>query len=370
MMMKVLAISSTGRLGGAELALAEFLKHRPLDVQVSVLMMSDGPLADRLAQSGVETSVAGEFEGRPSLRQAARFTQSLRGLLRREPPDVVLAVGILPACLSVPAARLTGVPIVWHKVDFSHDATVAVPLAGAVNGVVSVSSAAAAALGPLRSRRLLDVVGPPIRLPDEGQRERAPDPPAIGTLAALTPYKGQHHIIEAAAQISAEFPRLRVVLAGDTVREHPGYRDQLVRLAERLGLAERVEFTGFVDDVAGVLDRLTVYVSATHRDAQGFGLEGLSGAMLEASWVGLPVVATRGGGTPEGLQDGVTGTLVDPADPAGLARALARYLRDPELARSTGEAGRRFARERFAPEVTVAGLFGALARVVRVRGAG
>ena len=364
--MKVLAISSTGRLGGAELALAEFLKHRPTGVEVSALTMSDGPLAGRLADNGIPIVVAGHVEGRPNLRQAARFAQSLRLLLRRERPDVILAVGTRAAFLSVPAARATRIPIVWHKVDFSHDATVTKPLAAAVNGVVSVSSAAAGAVGPLRRRRLLRVVGPPVRLPPGASQRPSPDPPAIGTLAALTPYKGQQHIIEAAALLSEEFPRMRVVFAGDTVREYPGYLDQLKRLAERLGLLERIEFTGFVDDVTSVLERLTVYVSATHRDERGFGLEGLSGAMLEASWVGLPVVATRGGGTPEGLEDGVTGTLVAPSDPAELARAVAVYLRDPELARATGEAGMRLARERFAPDVTAARLFGALAGVARV----
>jgi glycosyltransferase involved in cell wall biosynthesis len=94
-------------------------------------------------------------------------------------------------------------------------------------------------------------------------------------------------------------------------------------------------------------------------------MEGLSGAMLEASWVGLPVVATRGGGTPEGLKDGVSGTLVDPADPVGMAGAIAPYLRDPELARGAGEAGRRFTREHFAPEVAAARLFEALGNAAR-----
>jgi phosphatidylinositol alpha-1,6-mannosyltransferase len=255
------------------------------------------------------------------------------------------------------------VPLVWHKIDFSLDAIIALPLAAAVDGVVSVSEAVADALGPLRARRLVSVVGPPVRLAQELQLAPNERVPTIGTVATLTPIKGQLHIIEAAAILSAEFPDLRVLLAGGPSVDYPSYADELRRTAEQLEIAERVEITGFVSDVTQVLAQLTVFINATCRDERGFGWEGLSGAMLEASWAGLPVVATRGGGTPEGVRDGVTGTLVESASPAELARATARYLREPSLALAAGEAGRRFAREQFAPEVGATRLFNALAEV-------
>ena len=106
-----------------------------------------------------------------------------------------------------------------------------------------------------------------------------------------------------------------------------------------LGMADRLELTGFVEDVTEILSRLTVFVMATYRDGFGFGAEGLSGAMVEASWAGLPVVATRGGGSPEGMREGVTGTLAEPSDPADLARGIAPYLRDAELAAQCGRGG-------------------------------
>lgn len=359
--MKVMAIASSGGLGGAELSLAEFLRQRPPDVQAVVVLVEDGPLRGRMEQQGLAPRVAKGYEGRPTPAQLARFTRSLLGLLAETRPDVVWAMGLKAATLAVPACRLAGVPIVWHKVDFSLDGTLTRPLGAAVNGVVSVSEAVADALGPLRSHRLLSVVGPGVRLPDELSFAPNERRPTIGTLATLIPYKGQHHIIEAAGLLSAEFPQLQVVLAGGPSPAHPGYPDELRRLADSLGIADQVDFTGFVDDVSQILQRLTVFVNATWRDESGFGLEGLSGAMLEASWVGLPVVATRGGGTAEGLREGVTGTLAEPADPASLARSIAPYLRNLKLARSTGEAGREFTRERFGTEVTAARLFQALA---------
>jgi glycosyltransferase involved in cell wall biosynthesis len=363
--MKVLAISSYGELGGGELSLVEFLSHRPAGVEAIALLVEDGPLRARLLGSGVPTWAAQGFDGRPTPVELARFTRSLLDLLERTDPDVVWATGLKAASMAIPACRLAGVPVVWHKIDFSLDRVLARPLALAVNGVVSVSNAVVGALGHrLRSRRLLAVVGPPVRLADDLRVVPNRRRPTIGTTATLTPIKGQRHIIEAASLLSAEFPHLRVILAGAPSPDYPLFSDELRRLADEHGIGERLELSGFVENVGEVLSRMTVFVNATHRDEHGFGWEGLSGAMLEASWVGLPVVATDGGGTPEGLWDGITGTLVSEADPLAMAHAIAPYLRDPGLARATGEAGTRFTRERFAPAVGAKRLFEALAQVV------
>jgi glycosyltransferase involved in cell wall biosynthesis len=365
---RVLAVSSYGVLAGGELSLVEFLRHRPAGVEVAALLVEDGPLRAVLGEQGVPTWAGREYDGRPAPSDMARFTRSLLKLLDRVRPDVVWATGLKAAFMSVPGCRLARVPVVWHKIDFSLDAQLARPLATAVDGVVSVSEAAAAALGAgLRRRRLLAVVGPPVRLPRELHVVPNARLPVLGTVGTLTPIKGQRHVLEAGALLRAEFPELRVVLAGASSPDHPRYEAELRELARALDLEGQVEFTGFVSDVAEILERLTVFVNATCQDERGFGWEGLSGAMLEASWAGLPVVATRGGGTPEGVLDGITGALVDPADPRALARAAAPYLRDPSLARATGEEGRRFTRERFAPEVASAHLFEALARIARRR---
>lgn len=359
--MRVLAVASYGVLGGGELSLAEFLVHRPAHVEAAVLLIEDGPLRGHLTERGLRTWVAAGHRGRPGPRSAVRFTRSLLHLLDTYAPDVIWATGLKAAALAVPAGRLSGIPVVWHKIDFSLDDTLTRPLAFAVDGVVSVSHAVAEAMGPLRARRLIDVIGPPVRLPLELHVTPSSSPLAIGTLATLTPIKGQRHVIEAAALLLDEFPELRVILAGSPSREHPDYPQELRDTAARLGIADRVELSGFATDVAAVLRRLTVFVNATHQVAGGFGKEGLSGAMLEASWAGLPVVATRGGGTPEGVRDGSTGTLVEPEDVTGMAAAIAPYLRDPALAAATGERGSAYTRERFAPRAASERLFAALA---------
>jgi glycosyltransferase involved in cell wall biosynthesis len=362
---KVLALSSYGVLGGAELSLVTFLEHRPQGVEAVALLVAGGPLAGRLAELGVPVHSAHGYAGRPTAARAVRFAREVSGFLERERPDVVWALGQKAALLALAPCRRRRIPLVWHKVDFSWDRVLAAPLAEGVNGVLCVSQAVAGALGRLGRRRMLGVVHPPLRLSESLRAEPDPEHPVIGTLARLVPYKGHHHILAAAARLSEEFPRLRVVLAGGPVTEFPGYPAQLERLAGELGLSGRVEMPGFVDDVEPILRRLSVFVNATFRDEEGFGLEGLSGAMLEASWAGVPVVATGGGGTAEGLVDGETGTLVPEAEPRAIAEAVAPYLRDPGLAARTGAAGMEFARGRCAPGPASGRLFELLAVAAR-----
>jgi glycosyltransferase involved in cell wall biosynthesis len=109
-----------------------------------------------------------------------------------------------------------------------------------------------------------------------------------------------------------------------------------VRLHAKLGLGETVNLLGDVSR-----DRLAEeYVSADifclPSVQESFGI-----VFLEAMAAGLPVVACRAAAIPEVVEDGVTGLLVPPRDPAGLARALEAMAVDPERARAMGEAGRR-----------------------------
>jgi glycosyltransferase involved in cell wall biosynthesis len=271
-MTRTLVVLGTGQPGGAELATLTLLRHAPADLQVEALVLTPGPVVERLQGMGVTVSVD-SLVGRPGLRRAARFHRAFRRLLARVEPDVVLAVGIKPATLCVAGARMARVPIVWHKVDFAHDARLARPLARACSGVVAVSEAVAAAVP---AGRVLGVLPPPVRLPDGYRAPGGASPPAIGSVGALVPYKGHQHVIDAAARLDGRFPDLRVVIAGGPSPAAPGFEDELREAARRAGLGARVELTGHLDRIEDVLDRLSVFVTATHRDEKGFGHEGLS----------------------------------------------------------------------------------------------
>ena len=105
-------------------------------------------------------------------------------------------------------------------------------------------------------------------------------------------------------------------------------------MANRLELSARVRFAGEQADVAPSLEEMDLYVQSSIA-------EGMPNSVLEAMAVGLPVVATAVGGTPEVVADGETGLLVPPGDPAAMAAALTTLLADRAKARGAfGRAGR------------------------------
>ena len=112
------------------------------------------------------------------------------------------------------------------------------------------------------------------------------------------------------------------------------------RLAGELDVSDRITFLGEVRDVPAVLARARMFVLPSRS-------EGIPLTALEAMACGVPVVATRVGGLPEVVQDGVTGLLVPPADPAALANAMVEIWHDPDRGDRMGRAGRRRAEERF-----------------------
>jgi glycosyltransferase involved in cell wall biosynthesis len=154
----------------------------------------------------------------------------------------------------------------------------------------------------------------------------------IGAVSRLSPEKGFEYLLRAVKALGDRGVVLDVVLAGDGPS-----RAALERLADELGLRARVEFLGAVrhEDVPDVLRRLDIF--AMPSTWEGFGV-----SALEASAMGLPVVASDIHGIPDVVLAGETGLLVPPADVAALADAIARLAGDAALRRTMGGAGRAY----------------------------
>ncbi len=167
-------------------------------------------------------------------------------------------------------------------------------------------------------------------LPDAGTRW-------LVTVARLQRHKGMDTVIAALPAILARAPDVRYAVAG----AGPD-RERLEKLTHKLGLADRVRFLGGVtdQDLPALYNLASVYVGASRR-SERLGVEGFGISLVEASACGLPVVAGNSGGVPDAVQDGETGFLVPPEDPAALADAICRLLGDATLATRLGENGRR-----------------------------
>jgi glycosyltransferase involved in cell wall biosynthesis len=170
------------------------------------------------------------------------------------------------------------------------------------------------------------------------------DSVVIGTAARISPEKGLTHLIDAFARLRTKYgKKVRLHIAGDTTPLPGGAeRRALEEQARRLGISEAVEFSGWVahDDLPGFLQSLDVFVLPSVYE--GFGV-----AAVEASAVGLPVVATNVYGLPDVVRDGVTGILVPPKEPSLLAEAIGALVEDAALRQRMGRAGRDYVASRY-----------------------
>jgi L-malate glycosyltransferase len=164
------------------------------------------------------------------------------------------------------------------------------------------------------------------------------DSPVVGNVAALVPHKGQRHLIDAAALVVRELPDARFVIMGEgELREH------LDRLVREHHLEKHVRLPGFRTDVLGCLKSFDLFVMSSVS-------EGLGTSLLDAMACSKAVVATRVGGIPEVVHEGVTGLLVEPRDHRQLANAILQLLRNHEQREHYGTAGFERVRERFTVE--------------------
>jgi glycosyltransferase involved in cell wall biosynthesis len=184
-----------------------------------------------------------------------------------------------------------------------------------------------------------------LNLPEQAQ--------LVVVLARLVPSKGIESFIEAAAAVNSRFPDVRFLIVGDLhshnaeggIERDGSYMETLRRLAAKLGVGDRVIFTGFRSDISELLSQTSVSVLPS------LSGEGLPNALMESMAAGVPVVATRVGGSVEVVgEDGNAGFMVPPGDPRALSEAMIAVLADNELAQRLGQSARQRMRERFSLE--------------------
>ena len=174
------------------------------------------------------------------------------------------------------------------------------------------------------------------------------DAPVVLCVSRLVPIKNVALFVDAIAIVRHRRPDVRAVVVGDGPLE-----SALMQRASALGVREAIRFAGYVDQQN---------LPRWYRGADVFGLssdfDNSPNVLLEAMASGLPVVATQVGGNAELVREGETGVLVPPGDPAALAAALRRYLRDPDLRRAHARAARERAVASFSMEAMVRAYLG------------
>lgn len=357
-MLRVVYLDHSSALSGAELALLRLLPHVP-GVDPLVILAEDGPLAPRLREAGVAVEVLPLAPRTNAVRRAAldgrrlpwraaldvgRYVLALRSRLRELRPDLVHTNSNKSHVYGGLAARLAGVPHVWHARDrvaeeFMPSLAVRtmqlgarwLPAAVIANSEATLATLPGAPRPPGGGEMLRDPVLPE-QYPQVTAAER--DPLVVGLVGRLTPWKGQDLFLRAFARAFGDAPGVRARIVGSAMFGEEEYAASLPVLVAELGLSDRVDLVGFVEDVPGVLVGLDV-LAHTSVIPEPFGQ-----VVVEGMAAGLPVVASGEGGPAEVITDGVDGLLFTPRDEVSLAAALARAVGDVGLRARLGAAAR------------------------------
>jgi glycosyltransferase involved in cell wall biosynthesis len=326
---RLLAVSSVAAPGGAEVGLLRLLRR--LEAwDVTVTTPAAGPLSHAAVSDGHTWAQLplGGLQRRAGARALLAFPRARR--LARGADVVYLNGGVAARVLPAVAGRartvlhvhdlVDRVPGHWHRADV----------------VLADSQAVAERLDGLAP----EVVYCPVELdPPQVAPPWAPGGEVVGFVGRLEPRKGPLDLVEAAPAIRAARPRARVVLVGDDpFGADPGY-------TERVRASGEVEHHGWVENAAGLMRHLDVLVLPSREEPFGT-------VLAEAMAAGTPVVATRVGGLPEVVEDGVTGLLVEPGRPDELARAVATVLERREaMGLAARERAQRFGADAYAQRV-------------------
>jgi glycosyltransferase involved in cell wall biosynthesis len=352
--LRVVFLDHVARLSGGEIALMRLLTHFQR-IDPHVILGEDGPLADRLSQARVSVEV---LPVAPSARDARRDTVTfgatspaaalhtlayiarLTRRLRVLAPDVVHTNSLKAGVYGSIAAKAAGIPLVWHVRDRIADDYIpraAVHLVRALirnlaDGVVANSTATLETLPPATRGPLSWVIPGSVEL--SPYPAPTPSGPAtFGMLGRIAPWKGQDLFLRAFA---AAFPdgRQRAVLVGSAMFGEEGYEHELHALASSLGIAERVEFRGFREDVWAELASLDVLVHASVIP-EPFGT-----VVLEGMAAGLAVIAADEGGPASVIADGRTGCLFRSREVGSLCAAMRALSEDPRKRERLGSTAR------------------------------
>ncbi len=283
-----------------------------------------------------------------------RAAAEVAGHLRRVRADVLCCNCYKPDVVGLLAARKVGIPVVAISHGWTA-ATLKVRVYEALDRlvlrwmdtVVCVSARQAErvrrALVPAsRIQVIRNAIDPtPFDRPDPAGRKALQDlfprPPRliVGAAGRLSPEKGFDQLVAAAALVLRSEPEAGFVLFGDGP-----LREALARQIAALGLEGKFVLGGFRTDLERVLPHFDVVALPSYT-------EGLPVVVLEAFAARVPVVATAVGGTPEVVEDGLSGYLVPAGDPEALARRVGDVLRDEALRETMGRRGRRRVEEAF-----------------------
>jgi glycosyltransferase involved in cell wall biosynthesis len=361
--MKILFLDQSGTPGGAELCLLDIAK--PYRESSMVGLLADGPFRQLLAQhqipAAVFTTAAIDVRKESSLLKSLRGASQLLPLVKAVADaartyDLIYANTPKALVVGALASLLSRRPLVYHLHDiispdhFSRvNRMVLVTLANRASLVIANSQASQAAFVAAGGRsQLCQVVYNGFDsqryaiAPSEIDRIKETlgltDGFWIGHFSRLSPWKGQHVLIEALTLCP---PDTKAILVGDALFGEDDYVAQIHRQVEQLGLQERVRFLGFRSEIPQLMSACDL-VTHTSTAPEPFGR-----VIVEAMLCGTPVIAAAAGGATELVDSGRNGWLCPPANPELLAEMILACRSEPQRRRKIAQKAKVEACDRF-----------------------
>lgn len=365
-------VTETTQIGGAEINLLMIAPRlQSQGWRVAVALPGPGPLAERLQEQGIPMHfvprgvfvsasylIGGRYKIPNPLSLLFNIPVCLAWLLRlylcfrRLRPTIVHTTSMWAHALAGLAARMVSCRVVWHFQDIVsprsgfglYPLLIRFWAKNVPHRILSVSGRVAELFHSLegRDRRFIvleNAVDVGRFSPPVAQRTRAQGKPLrCGTVARLTPWKGQESALRAAHILQQQGVSFSWSFAGDVALGDKRYEKHLRDLVEKWELNEEVSFVGWVPDIASFYHKLDLLVHVPV-EPEPFGL-----TLAEALAAGLPVITTYGGGAQHIVAE-AGGILVPPNQPETLAQVLRNLAENPEERMQRGYCARAYATE-------------------------
>lgn len=367
---RVLYINQTAKVSGGERSLLSFFeKVDKKFLEPMLLLPEDGPFFKEAEKVGVETVILHsliKFGESHSLFKIPRILKALFEIvkiIKSKRIDIVHSNSPRTGFLGGLSAKIASVSSVIHVRDihlspFSNYFK-ALILDALSDKIIAVSNATKNAVMQKRTKlefktkviyngidfeKLDKILTKNIRH-ELGIGENVP---IIGSVGIIHPVKGHDTVIRASAIVRERFPNLKVLITGGYLLEADRlFEMELRNLVKELNLTDCVIFTGFRDDIYDILSIMDVLILASNYP------DPLPRILIEASAMRKPIVATKVGGIPEIVEDGISGILIEPSDYKSLAEAVISLLENRPLATEMGLNARKIAESKFSIETHV-----------------
>jgi len=359
---KILFIHHNSTLGGAELSFADLVTNLSENI-TPICALPEGPLQEKIEASGIKTytvpmkilhrtlnplSIITDF-----IRKR-KITLLLKKIIRSEQVDLTHMNCFTAAYYGHTAASVLNIPIIWHERDLAKHKFLIPFIAKFAKFIIAISNAVAEnlkeQLGDSEKIRVIyngintaEFINPePCDKLDISENKKI-----VLMASQFVAWKGHLDFIEVASLVIQKLPDTIFILTGNiNIACQQNYIQELKNAISALGLDKSFIWTGFVNNMPGLLQKTTCVILPSQNEPFGrIVAEAMAGAK--------PVVALKSGAVPEIIENNISGCLTEPGDYTAMADNVCRILTDKQFAEKLGRNGKLRVSQNFTIKQTV-----------------